>query len=221
MKDGQKRSVGRPRASKQGPTGSPRNAILLAAAELFGQQGFKATTTRQIAERVGIRQPSLFYHFQKKEEILLEIIDDGSAAWLDYLATETQGSESAAVSLYKLMRFDFLQLMTEPYGIGQLLLLPEMRGEVFKKKVDKARNRIISAYRKLIRQGVKGGQFIAGDLTVQSNTVFGMGEALWTWYEPKNSRSPTKTAEQIADLAMRALLQNPGKLDAIKKAAAA
>ena len=53
---------------------APRAQILDAAAELFVRQGLAATTTRQIADRVGIRQASLYYHFAGKDEILLELL---------------------------------------------------------------------------------------------------------------------------------------------------
>jgi len=40
--------------------GGTRQQILLHAARLFGQRGYYGTTTRDIADAVGIRQPSLF-----------------------------------------------------------------------------------------------------------------------------------------------------------------
>ncbi|MFC7618804.1 helix-turn-helix domain-containing protein [Microlunatus sp. GCM10028923] len=49
-----------------------RSALLEAAAELFLERGFDATTTRQIADRAGVSEMTLFRHFPTKEALLLE-----------------------------------------------------------------------------------------------------------------------------------------------------
>lgn len=50
-----------------------RDRILLEASRLFAMHGFRGASTRQIAERVGIAQPSLFKHFPSKRAILAEL----------------------------------------------------------------------------------------------------------------------------------------------------
>ena len=40
----------------------------------YGVPGFAATTTRMIAERVGIRQATLYYYFDNKHSILMELL---------------------------------------------------------------------------------------------------------------------------------------------------
>ena len=214
-----KRGVGRPRAAAKSGSGAGREEILLAAATLFAERGFAGTTTRDIAQQVGIRQPSLFYHFKRKDDILRAIINDAAAPWLDYSVRLDRKPGTAAAKLYSLMRFDFTYLMTEPYQIGKLMVLPEIRAGTFRKETERLRKRIIKAYRKLIKLGIAEGDFVVADVTVATHTVFGMGEALWSWYRPGRSRSPARTAEQIADLAMRALLARPSQLTSIKRGA--
>lgn len=219
MAKGTKRTVGRPRARNKGPAGPAKDEILLAAAELFASQGYAATSTREIADRVGIRQPSLFYHFSRKEDILRAVVDQAAAALIDKLPDFERRAAPAAVKLYELMNLDFLYLLTEPYGIGQLMLLPELRSGGLQRNVAKKRNRIIGVYRKLIRQGIREGDFQCSDINVATFTVFGMGEAIWTWYKPSRTKTPARIAENIADMALRALLVEPSRLESIKKAA--
>ncbi|WP_423058578.1 TetR/AcrR family transcriptional regulator [Brevibacterium linens] len=52
-----------------------RERILRASSRLFFEVGFEGAGTRAIADAVGIRQPSLFYHFSNKEEIGAELVD--------------------------------------------------------------------------------------------------------------------------------------------------
>ena len=63
-------AVGRPRKNNSRRRGNTaREEILDASAELFTTQGFATTSTHQIADAVGIRQASLYYHFPSKTEI--------------------------------------------------------------------------------------------------------------------------------------------------------
>lgn len=50
-----------------------RDKILLEASQLFATHGFRGASTRQIAERVGVQQPSLFKHFPSKRAMLAEL----------------------------------------------------------------------------------------------------------------------------------------------------
>lgn len=47
-----------------------RESILDAALELFAEQGFAASSTRELAARAGITEPLIYRHFQNKEAIL-------------------------------------------------------------------------------------------------------------------------------------------------------
>jgi AcrR family transcriptional regulator len=54
-----------------------RDAILRSAARLFRQQGYSATTLRQIATVAKIEAGSIYYYFGSKEAILDEVLDLG------------------------------------------------------------------------------------------------------------------------------------------------
>ncbi|GCF94210.1 TetR family transcriptional regulator [Enterococcus florum] len=49
--------------------------ILQVAEQLFMTQGYEATSTRQIAEALQITQPNLYYHFKKKEDIYVAVMN--------------------------------------------------------------------------------------------------------------------------------------------------
>lgn len=50
-----------------------RNAILDAAIELFGRQGFHDTTMEQIATRAGVSRRTLYRRFRGKDDVVLEL----------------------------------------------------------------------------------------------------------------------------------------------------
>jgi AcrR family transcriptional regulator len=52
---------------------STRERILDIALELFSERGYDKTSLRDIAERLGTTKAALYYHFARKEDILLEL----------------------------------------------------------------------------------------------------------------------------------------------------
>jgi AcrR family transcriptional regulator len=51
-----------------------RERIRAVARELFARQGIKQTSLREIAERVGITKPALYYHFDSREALVRSIV---------------------------------------------------------------------------------------------------------------------------------------------------
>jgi len=64
-------------AAQQSSEPQSRREILDAAARLLRTQGYRATTLRDIAEAVGIKAGSIYYHFNSKDEIVAAVMNDG------------------------------------------------------------------------------------------------------------------------------------------------
>jgi AcrR family transcriptional regulator len=54
-----------------------RERVLDAAAARFVEQGYAATTLRQIAGDIGIQAGSIYHHFSSKEELFAAVLDEG------------------------------------------------------------------------------------------------------------------------------------------------
>lgn len=65
------------RAERAELEGGARRLILDHAARLLRSNGYHQTSLREIAEAVGIRKASLYYHFSSKEEIVEAVVNDG------------------------------------------------------------------------------------------------------------------------------------------------
>ena len=52
---------------------STRERILDVALDLFTDQGFDGTSMREIAERLHLSKPAIYYHFASKDEILMAL----------------------------------------------------------------------------------------------------------------------------------------------------
>lgn len=58
-----------------------RAQILTHATRLFAEQGYDGTSVQQIADAVGIRKPSVLYHFKSKDELREEVLSEMLAHW--------------------------------------------------------------------------------------------------------------------------------------------
>jgi TetR/AcrR family transcriptional regulator len=52
-----------------------RDRILAAAVDLFSERSFDGATTREIAQRAGVTQPLLNYHYKSKDELWRAAVD--------------------------------------------------------------------------------------------------------------------------------------------------
>ena len=60
--------------SRNEPRQEPRQEILQAAARLFQQQGYDATSMNDVAAALKLSKGGLYHHFQSKDEILFHIM---------------------------------------------------------------------------------------------------------------------------------------------------
>ena len=66
-------------------SGDTRERILAVAQELFIDQGYEATSLRQISERLGFTKAALYYHFQSKEEIFAALVEPANEILVGFI----------------------------------------------------------------------------------------------------------------------------------------
>lgn len=118
---------GRPRLVEPRRRGATaRDEILDAAAELFVRHGFSGTSTRMIAEAVGIRQASMYHYFKNKDDILAALLETTVVASLDRARALLVDERDPLERLLELARYDIDQLVSARWNLGSLYLLPEV-----------------------------------------------------------------------------------------------
>lgn len=166
--------VGRPRASGAAASRpDARQAVLDAAGELFTGAGYAATTTRAIAERAGLRQASLYYHFPAKEDILAALLAGTVRPSLELAADLVGGDAPVAVRLWALAYADIGLLGGARHNLGALYLLPEVASP------NLARFRAERAELKAVYGELVAAAGVAPDaLSVRTDLVFGLVESI-------------------------------------------
>ena len=175
--------IGRPRNVEQTTDLAPVEQILAEAGRLFTQQGYQATTTREIAEAVGLRQGSLYHYFQRKEDILAELLERiigravELAAWID------AQDASAAAKVWTLGFLDVANYLFDALRIGVLVRLPEVQQPRFRDFWSKA-HELQQSYETMLAQGRDEGTFTFDDLGVTGLLLFGIADGPAYWYDP-------------------------------------
>lgn len=60
-----------------------KESVLTEATRLFAAQGFEGTSVQAIADAVGIRKPSLLYHYPSKDALRRAVLDEVLSHWKD------------------------------------------------------------------------------------------------------------------------------------------
>lgn len=56
-----------------------RETVIAEALDLLNEVGFDAVSTRRLAQRLGVEQPTLYWHFRSKAELLVAMADEAMA----------------------------------------------------------------------------------------------------------------------------------------------
>ncbi len=126
-----------------------------------------------IAEMVGVRQASLYYHFDTKEQILAELLESTVRPSLTF-AELARDELSPTEALQALVRYDVGILLGARWNVGILYALPEIASEPFT-RFRAEREQVRIAYRRLVA-AVAGASSPQTDVT--GDLVFGMVESV-------------------------------------------
>ena len=177
-----------------------RGDIVRAAGQLFREKGYSATTIRDIANAVGMRSGSSFYHFKTKHDMLRAVVLEGLDAIGDAVARAAQTGKSPRATFEAMLRAHLGQLLeAEGRNFAATLLHesrhldPEVLAELVVRK-----DRYEAMWQKVLKD-LKGAGLIADDSPVAR--LFLLGAMNWTvqWYRPEGSRNFDQLARQLAD----------------------
>ncbi|MCW2688498.1 MAG: transcriptional regulator [Mycobacterium sp.] len=195
--------AGRPRlTTRRRPGTTARDEILDAAGELFTTRGYTSTSTRTIAEAVGVRQASLYHYFKTKDEILSALLHQTVTPTLCFVSSlsAVQPALTPAQHLHALAAFDGAQLFYGRWNLGALYLLPELRGARLSTFwADRERLRL--HYLGLSRT-VVAGSGVAEDA---ADLPFRLVESLVNMWTNRPDAERSQLPEHVADACLRVL----------------
>jgi AcrR family transcriptional regulator len=179
------------------------------ALALFAERGYHGTALSQVAERLGIRTPSLYNHMESKQQLLQEILVDTTDGVMDdflaAIAAEADVTERLrrAVEAYALrhahhprealvVNRDFASL-EEP-----------VRSQVLAK-----RRQHQQSVRDLVAEGNGTGVFDAPEPTLASFAILEMCVSIGRWFQPTGRLAAQAVAARYAEYALGIVKAEP------------
>lgn len=166
-----------------------KNEIIEAAAALFAERGLAGTTPQDIADAAGMTRQGLYYYFRSKDDILVRLVTDVTAPFLEKL--EAIHEETDRSSIDKLRDFTLMlaqdrarnRLRFRALDRSESALSPELRQDFLV-----ARRRVLALLVDAVRVGIDDGSFRPTDPRVAALSIIGMCNWVAWWYEPDPGR---------------------------------
>ncbi len=186
-------ATGSPRVAEESRFQLQRDRMLRAAAHCFNQKGYSGTSLKDVADRLGLTDPALYYYVSSKEELV----------YLCYVRAAEVGREAMQLAiargddgLDKVLRYlrnhvDFMVGERGPIAIMSEIpsLKPEHRDKVlaFSRKHSEA-------FEALLEEGIADGSISPCDVRMTGNAIMGAVNWIPKWYHGDEA-----VAEQIID----------------------
>jgi AcrR family transcriptional regulator len=184
---------------------SRRAELLEAAARLMREKGYSATTTREMAEAVGMCSGSPFCHFRNKDEILLEIAVRGMEQLLEKTERLMRRRMSAHRRLHELIRLH-AEVLHGPDGDFPVVMLREwyVLAPASRRRLAELMNRYEAIWRDCLKK-VRGAKHLSADAGLSARLI--LGSLNWTlhWFR----RDGTMSRRELADAAAALFFTEP------------
>lgn len=193
---------GRANTPKDPGAGDEKTADLLLtlAAALFREKGYAATSTRELASRLGIQKASLYHHIRGKEDLLFAI----SVQSLERITEAVSAARDAAAPDQRLNSMITAHLETalrdQDMHTTMLIELRSLSAER-QEKVRERRDTYQEIVRSVIREDQAEGR-MRTDIPAGYLTLSLLNLLNWTifWYDPRGPRSAAELASMMSTI---------------------
>lgn len=171
-----------------------RATIIKNAAQVFGRNGFHATTLEDIAATLKVTKASLYYYFATKEELLYEVhllsmhdvLSRLDAARVTYSSPMEQLQEALT---------QHLRLLAADYEGAFLLQQEYDLPEPYRQEIVSLRDRYEQGVLEIVQEGVRSRIFRVKDARIAVRMMLGGVNWFLRWYRADGRL----TADEIAD----------------------
>ena len=187
--------------------GQKKHAFILEKAkELFIQKGYSGTSMEDLVRYSGVSKGSIYYHFESKDELFLQLIDKDTKEWLASWREKEKNYPSFTEKLHGMAAHyaeDFhnpLQKVAEEYMFGQPLqtdLLDHALKTIQAKR---------EAYEKIFQDAIDSKEIDANCAEDLSYILSGLLDGLSTLYYEKSQDELKQLYRQAITYFLRGVL---------------
>jgi TetR/AcrR family transcriptional regulator, cholesterol catabolism regulator len=184
---------------------SVRPDIVDAATRIFSERGYHAASMSEIADRVGMRKPSLYHHIRSKEDLLFAIHEQLIDELIEKTNAALEPSMTAPDQMAAVLRVSFDLIARHRDAVT--VFLQERRavsGERWDELVVK-RDRYELMVSGIIAEGINAKAFADLPAAIAARGVLGMVNWGYTWFDPKGAMTADEIADVFIAIALRGL----------------
>lgn len=180
---------------------STSERLLDTAAKLFWTKGYASTTTREIAELLGVRKASLYHHISSKEDLLFEI-SLNSLEHITRAVGEVVEAVDDPIERVRTLIGAHVASMIEDQDKHSVMLTelralsPGRRAQIVAKRDDY--ERLVAG----VLERARGAGALRGDVPVKYLALSLLNLLNWSifWFQREGDLSPAQLAEYLATL---------------------
>ena len=185
-----------------GLSGEERRRVLIdAALALFAQNGFRGTTTKEIAQAAQCSEATLFKHFATKEELYSSILETKAQIEETLVQVRQIAARKDDAGVFRAVGLKGLTQMEQDASLMRLLLFSALEGhelahKFFESKVRQL-HRVLSSY---IEERIADGVFRSVNPLITARAFIGMIVHYILLHEIYGiERPPGFSSEQVVD----------------------
>lgn len=185
-----------------------RQMLLDNALELFGSQGFHATSVQTIVDRAGLTKGAFYHHFASKEDLLRLIHDQFLDVQRETIAEIVAAHDSPVDQLREMVRASVLTVAA--YRQHVAVFFQEHRFLTGERATDVhgRRDAFEEQIESVIRAGIERGDF---DPSISPRValfgIVGMSAWVYQWYRPEGPLPVEEIADTLAAMAVNGLIR--------------
>jgi AcrR family transcriptional regulator len=189
-----------------------REAVLRVAARMFQEQGFERTTLASLADALNITKPTVYYYFDSKEQLLVEIFRRAQESALEMLR-QADRLETTGIEKLRKALLGYSQIATSDFGRCLINLLQRQTLDLDPATRTEIDGRIREAERLLcgmIETGISDGSIRPLHVKLLYLTIFTGLNGLAAWFRPGESLSESEVAGVQLDVLLKGIA-GPGR----------
>ncbi|GAA2857159.1 TetR/AcrR family transcriptional regulator [Pseudonocardia halophobica] len=197
------------------------NELYEHATRLFAERGFAGTSLQDIADALGITRPALYYYVKSKDELLAKLVTEVTNGPLDELNALVERDEDPVRRLRGIVEVIVGRRTTQPARFRLLIRSEAELPAELTTAYDESRRAVLKVIAGVVDDGVRAGRFRPVDARVAALGVLGMCNWVAWWFHPGGRDTAASVTDQLADMAVAALVRPDGQAPEAEGPAAA
>ncbi|MYW05448.1 TetR/AcrR family transcriptional regulator [Streptomyces sp. SID3343] len=183
--------------------------ILAASLAAFDEHGYHGTTVRDIARRVGVTVPALYYHYENKQALLVELLLGSMSAALGRCRSALREADDAPAARFAALVECIVLYMANRAPLA--FLDTEMRSlePGNRARYVAMRDDLEALMHRVVRDGVALGDFTTPFPVDAGRAVLTCCQAVANWYRSTGPLSPRDIAGRYVDISLSTVGYRP------------